>query len=211
MQRIWLSGRVALAVGMLIGSGATYAQNPNRSSFDPPLIVEPDNDIVDALKEAQESIARKEYVNAVQLLQRVLDHPEDSFFERDFLKDRGTRGGIRKEASRILMTMPADGHAAYELAFGIAAKDQLAKAVESHDMSAVAEVSRRYAATNAGFDAGIMLAAYAFDANHPLEAAMLLGGLNDHPARRRQFWLQQAGYWTSPGRMYGGMKALRQI
>ncbi|MEI8379396.1 MAG: PQQ-binding-like beta-propeller repeat protein [Planctomycetota bacterium] len=211
MQRIWLSGRVALAVGMLIGSGATYAQNPNRSSFDPPLIVEPDNDIADALKEAQESIARKEYVNAVQLLQRVLDHPEDSFIERDFLKDQGTRGGIRKEASRILMMMPADGHAAYELAFGIAAKDQLSKAIESHDMSAVAEVSRRYAATNAGFDAGIMLAAYAFDANRPFEAAMLLEVLKNHPRRTPQFWLQQAVYWTSAGRMDRGLKALREI
>ena len=211
MQRIWLSGRVALAVGLLIGSSATYAQNPNRALFEQSLVIEPDADIAEALKEAQESITRKEYVNAVQLLQRVLDHPEDSFFERDFLNDRGARGGIRKEAIRVLMTMPADGHAAYELKFGIAARDQLAKAIESQDMSVVAEIARRFTATNAGFDAGIMLAAHAFDANRPLEAAVLLDALKNHPRRTAQFWLQQAVYWTSAGRMDRGLKALREI
>lgn len=211
MQRIGLLGTVAFVVGALVVSGTGNAQTPSRSAFGPTLIVGPDNEVVDSLNQARQSIERKEYVNAVQLLQRVIEEPEDSFLESDFLEGRGDRGGIRKQAAGILMSMPADGLTAYELAFGIAAKDLLSKATNSGDMTGVSDVFRRFAPSAAGYDAGILLAAHAFDANRPLEAAMLLESLRNHPRRTPQFWLQLAVYWTSSERIDRGLKALREL
>ena len=214
MRRIQLLGPIGLTLGMicvLACGGTVRAQNPIRPGFGAQLVVDPDRDVVQALAEAKQSIAKKQYHSAVQLLQFVLDRPEDSFLERDFQEERGNRGGTRKEALRLLMSLSADGHAAYELEYGATAKQLLATAMEFDDFGGVAEVARRFTATSAGYDATIFLAAVASDGNRPLEAALLLEPLRTHPKRTPQFSLQRAVYWSRAGRLARGVAALREL
>ncbi len=211
MRQIQLPGGMALALGALMCGSAAWAQVPTRTPPGVQLLVEPERDVANALANAQQSIKRKQYHDAVQLLQRVLDKPEDSFLEHDFLDDRGNRGGTRKEAMRLLMSLSAEGQAAYELEYGADARQLLTRSMEVDDLGGIADVARRYMVTSAGYDATMWLAARAADGNRPLEAALLLETLRTHPRRSPQLSLQRAVYWSRAGRIGRGMAALREL
>ena len=209
MRRILLLGGMAL--GALVCSGTVWAQVPSRVPTGVHLLVEPEREVALALTEAQQSIKRKQFHAAVQLLQLVLDKPEDSFLEHDFLDDHGNRGGTRKEAMRLLTSLPTEVQAAYELEYGAAARQLLSKSVESDDLSGITEVARRFTVTSAGYEATTLLAAKAADGNRPLEAALLLEALRTHPRRTPQLSLQRAVYWIRAGRIGRGMAGLREL
>ncbi|MBS0207232.1 MAG: PQQ-binding-like beta-propeller repeat protein [Planctomycetes bacterium] len=198
---------LCLALGALLLAVAATAQDATG----PRLLIEPDRDVAQALVEARQAIGKKQYHSAVLLLQGVLDQPEDFFVERSFSDDLGNRGGTRRQVLQLLMSMPADGQAAYELEYGATARNLFDAAAQSGDLAAMAEVVRRFAATSAGYDATISLAAHAFDAGLPLEAALLLDSLRGHSRRTPQLSVMRAVYWTRAGRAERGFAALREL
>ena len=204
MRRIQILG---LALGALVLATAAGAQEATG----PRVLIEPDRDVTQALQEARQSIAKKQYQSAALLLQRVLDQPEDFFVEKSFANDLGNRGGTRKEAQQLLMSMPADGQAAYELEYGATARNLFVEATDAGDPAGVAEVVRRFAVTAAGYDATMSLAAHAFDADRPLEAALLLDTVRNHPRRTPQLSVLRAVCWTRAGRTERGFAALRDL
>jgi outer membrane protein assembly factor BamB len=205
MRRIQLLSRAGIAICALIYVGTAPAQ------VSPRLVVEPHRDVTQALVEAQQSIERKQYHSAVQLLQGVLERSEDNFVEDDFRDERGGRGGIRKEVNRLLMSLPAEGQAAYELEYGATARQLLTTALAEDDFRGVADVGRRFTASAAGYDALTFLAAQASDGNRPLEAALLLEPLRNHPRRTPQFSWLRAVYWSRAGRLGWAMSALKEF
>jgi outer membrane protein assembly factor BamB len=211
MRRIQLLVQTTLALGAFVFGTALQAQDSFRNAPVPRLVVEPDRDDLLGLSEAGQLIERKQYLAAVKLLQHLLDQPEDCFLEADFLDDHAAQGGIRKEVLRILTSLPSEGLASYELEYGAVARQLLTDAVELDDLSGIAEVSRRFAVTSAGYDATTRLAAYASDANRPLEAALLLEPLRNHPRRTPLVALQRAVYWSRAGRLERGVAALREL
>jgi outer membrane protein assembly factor BamB len=214
MRRLALPGRgtVALFLVMMLCCGASgQAPNSFRTAPAPRLVVEPDRRDLQTLKEAQQAIGKKQYLTAAQGLQRILDLPEDSFREEDFAEGRGSVGGIRQEALLTLLSMPADGIAAYELEYGAAARQLLDTAKAADDDDSLAEVVRRYTATAAGMEASIHLAALAADRNRPLEAALLLEPLRNHPKRTPQIGLQRAAYWYRAGRTERAVASIKSL
>ncbi len=212
MRRIQLIGQYALCLWMATAAAVALAQAPSDpQEVESRLLVEPDRDVLDALAEARQNIDRKQYHSAVQLLQLVLDRPEDDFLAPDFQDQNRNRGGTRKEAQRMLLALPAEGLAAYELEYGASARQQLTTAQDIDDFTTIAEVARRFAATTAGYDAVVLLAAHASDESRPLEAAMLLESLNSHPKRTPQLLLREAICWSRAGRSARGLAALRVL
>lgn len=210
MRRFVLICLPALAVWVLL-STMVGAQNIIGGADSYPLTVEANRDELIRLQEAKQAIDAKQYLNAVRSLQSLIDKPEDSFLQRDFKPENATAGGLRKEAVRLLQSLPADGIAAYESSYGIEASQLLTTAVERDDAAMKAEVVRRFPSTAAGYQAALQLAAQAADANHPLEAAMLVEPLRYHPKRQPQVALLRAVYWGRAGRLERGVAALREL
>ena len=205
MRRISLFLWPLVALLVSISTSAAVAQSPSLSGFQ----IGVDQDIQAVLTEAREAVERKQYHSAVQMLQLVLDRPEDSFRERDFENDHGMLGGTRKEAQQILTSLPPEGQATYELEYGAEARRLLDDALQSDRREGLVEVLRRFSITAAGFDATVRLAASAADQDQPLQAALLLEPLRYHPKRTPQVSLQRALYWARAGRVARGVAALR--
>ncbi|HEY4261194.1 MAG TPA: PQQ-binding-like beta-propeller repeat protein, partial [Schlesneria sp.] len=210
MRRFSLICSLAVAFQALLGT-MVGAQNNFGVPEVPSLTVEADREDLEAWQEAKQAIDRKQYLSAVRLLQFLIDRPEDSFLKRDFKNEHATEGGLRKQAVRLIQSLPAEGVAAYDLEYGATASQMLAMAIENDDEAAKAEVARRFAATSAGYQAVISLAAHAADQNHALEAALLIEPLRYHPKRQPQLALQRAVYWSRAGRLERGVAALREL
>ena len=200
----------ALVIAWLAIPPVTIAQGSR--SFPPArLVVEPRREVIKALLDAKTAIDQKQYRAAIEHLQHLLDLPEDNFLEPDFEEAHASAGGIRKRAIQLLMSLPADGQAAYELDFGATARDMLTKATANDNWEEIAEVARRYAVTQAGFEATVLLAAAASDANRPLDAAFLIESLRYHPKKSSQVPLLRAVYWSRAGRIGRGVAALKEL
>ncbi|MCX7426621.1 MAG: PQQ-binding-like beta-propeller repeat protein [Planctomycetia bacterium] len=90
-----------------------------------------------------------------------------------------TYRSLKREAERLLGAMPRQGHELYELQFGAQARQMLRQAAETGDAVALAEVSRRFFHTEAGYEATLLLGLYHLDHGQPLAAALALSRLRD--------------------------------
>jgi outer membrane protein assembly factor BamB len=75
----------------------------------------------------------------------------------------GVAVSLLREADRLLANLSDEGHRAYELQYGGAAREALA---EGRGVSALQEVARRYAHTVAGTEAAMRCAEMAWEAGH---------------------------------------------
>ncbi len=103
-------------------------------------------------------------------------------------RELGTnRTTLKTEACRILGSLPRQGREFYELQVGKTAKRALQSAVESHDINAVDEISRRYFHTAAGYEATLLLARHALDNNLPTTASIHLTRLREAPQAAKKY------------------------
>ena len=70
--------------------------------------------------------------------------------------------------------MPREGRELYELQYGARARQMLDEALEAGDMERLAEVSRRFFHTRAGYQATFLLGLYHFDHGRPMAGALVL-------------------------------------
>lgn len=197
MRRLQRLCHVILAVWALTQVSRLPAQD--HSLLDPEF-----RKVRDALLESRSSIDRKQFHSAVVTLQRILDRAED-------YPTKGYQSSTRKEAQQILKSMPSDGLAAYEVEYGATARQLLTQAQEGDDLNLMADVARRYMLTSAGYDATVLLAAHAADANRPLEAALLLEPILDHPRHTPQLLLHQTVNWSRAGQADRAMETLAAL
>ena len=222
MRRSWVWMLVIVVIGCACLVEAACAQDLDRKSIGPRSAAVSEREVLRGLDEARRVIAAKQFHPAVQLLQSVLDQDEDFFVEQslrrdgdDFRDDRDGAGGVKAVALKLLKNLPAEGRAAYELDYGVAARNQLSLAIDDSDFDLIAQVARRFSLTAAGFEATVLLAARASDCNRPLEAALLLDTLQGHPvaAQKRTplFLLNVAGCWSRAGRADRSLETLREL
>jgi outer membrane protein assembly factor BamB len=124
------------------------------------------------LEAARDYLEVRSWVQAVRLLQAVLDAAEDRFVK---LPAGGGRDAAwtsaRARAERLLASLPPAGRESYALACGGAAQRMLADARGRADRAALAEVARRFRFTPAGAEALALLGAYHLDRGRPDLAA----------------------------------------
>jgi outer membrane protein assembly factor BamB/tetratricopeptide (TPR) repeat protein len=214
MRRFEFHCLIGLAILGLAFSSHAPAQDFQRSPSSGRLTVPADREVLHALDEARLMIARKQYHPAAQLLQLVLDRPEDSFIGKDF-SSRENRSGTKSEALRLLASQPPEGRAAYEAEYGPTARARLDEAQRDNNLEQTATVARQYSQTSAGFDAVQLLAAHASDSGRPLEAALLLETLRTHPLavskRTPSLVLQAAACWSRAGQPERSRAALSEL
>ena len=155
------------AVGGPVGPGGPVtggpAKPPSTSAVDLPI----DNDRRKMIEAAVDYIKEEDWRVATETLQKLLMFPEDKMVEVD---RKGPDGkfvtvpvSARKEADRLVGTLPAKGMEYYTAQYGGDAADMLKKAKENGRREDLALVMMYYFHTDAGAEATHLLASRLLD------------------------------------------------
>jgi len=154
------------------------ARNAQDNDADP-VFFPTDRATMQRLSKAQELLEQKRFGEAVRLLGDILEGPEDYFFQPK--RDEPIHRSIKSEAQRLIGELPDEGRDSYELQYGATAKQTLDVAIAAGDGAALAEVSRRFFHTKAGYEATNLLAGWQLDHGQPLAAALTFKRLQGAP------------------------------
>jgi len=175
-------------------SGDQAAQGQN-------VFAPPDRATLRLLTQARQLVDQDRYVEAVRCLGALFDSPQDYFFRPD--KDDPTPRSLKSEAQRLLGQMSRRGRELYELQYGARARRMLAEAAAAGDGTGLADVSRRFFHTQAGYEATLLLGLHHLDHGRPLAGALALERLRETSPEADQFEpalsLAMAICWTRAG------------
>jgi outer membrane protein assembly factor BamB/DNA-binding SARP family transcriptional activator len=163
-----------------MGYNSANSDDPSDNIFLPP-----DRRTLQKLSQAKELIAKERYGEAVQNLGAILEGPEDYFFQPQINKP--LHRSLKAEAQHLIGQMPRKGRELYELEFGAKAKRLLEEAAAAGDAQGLAEVSRRFFHTRAGYEATFLLGLDHLDHGRPLAGALTLQRLADSAEASDQF------------------------
>ena len=193
------------------GFGNTAESQPQTSAAG---LVLADRKLVVRLRRSRAALKALKFTEAVVALQSLLDGAEDGAFFIDSEKRMGLRS-IKLEAEHLLGTMPPAGRKVYELQYGLPAQQMLDAAVEVGDIARLAEVSRRYFHTRAGFEATYLLGASHLDHGQPLISAICFERLRTNSADRRRrhskLCLKSAIAWSIAGMQQTALDRLIEL
>jgi len=137
------------------------------------------------LSKARQLVQQERFAEAVQCLGAILDAPEDAFFRSGEKTD--LYPGLKAEAQAMLGRLPRQGRELYELQYGARARQMLTAAAAAGDAAGLAEVSRRYFHTRAGYEATLLLGLYHWNHGSPLAGALTLKRLKDSAPMAEEF------------------------
>ncbi len=149
------------------------------------------------LKQAERAIAQEQYGEAIDQLGSLLHAPrtsaggDQSPAQEDYFLGRPGEShyqtSLRSQALRLLGSLPAAGRELYELQFGAEAQRLLNQALLSSDLDGLADLSRKYFHTDAGYKATFLLGRLYLDRGRPLAAAMCFQRLRDTDIAERRY------------------------
>ena len=137
-----------------------------------------DAKVEQALRAAEAAIKRKDWKGAQELLQRLLDLPEDSLHR---LPD-GRWQSVRRSANKLLGSAPAELLDDYRTQYSGLAQQMLAAAKRSGRSADYVNVAARFFHTPAGYEAANYLGSLHFDRGEFGLAAAWFADLHDSPA-----------------------------
>ncbi len=162
-------------------AGATEGDEfPLENVFAPP-----ERAVLQRFEKAQDLIEAERFAEALRLLGNVLDAPEDAFFQPD--KNQPVFRSIKSEVQRLIGRLPEQGRQSYELQFGADARRLLTEAADEGNTAKLAEVSRRFFHTEAGYEATYLMGMLQMDRGQPLAAALCFRRLKDSARAARRF------------------------
>lgn len=164
----------------IVGPGQPGDPNEDQSAEG---VFHGDREVRKQLKKAKQLLKDGRYSEALPLLDDILEKSQDFFDGAE--PNQVARNGVKSEAQRLIGEQSAEGLKAYELLFGPKAERMLSDALTAGDMTAVAEVARRYFHTRAGYDATLLLGRHQLDHDEPLAAALCFQRLLTTPAAEK--------------------------
>ncbi len=129
-------------------------------------------------------LKEESWSDAVRLLQALVEQKEDAFMPVT-RRDRDGQPtvhwtGIRREANRLLATLPRPAREFYELTFGPTAGKLLCEAKANHDPLLLEQVAFRFFHTEAGREAAELLGTLSLDRGDHALAALCFQRLLNH-------------------------------
>jgi outer membrane protein assembly factor BamB len=165
------------------------------------------------LAAARQLLDEERYDEAVRLLDNILQAPEDFFFQPT--KGQRIYRSVKAETQRLLGQLPARARASYELQFGPQARQMLEQAARDANPAGLAEVSRRFFHTKAGYEATELFATDEMEHGRPLAAALAFKRLADLPQAAQAFEpllsIKLATCWLRAGMPTQALAALGQL
>ncbi|MEX0717426.1 MAG: PQQ-binding-like beta-propeller repeat protein [Planctomycetaceae bacterium] len=167
-----------------VAAGEPAAVEPRSADAGPGLLVAADRRMVLRLRRAEEYLADGKHAEAAEFAQLILDAAEDGFFHPDPDKPETYRS-LKSAATELIGRIPpAELKEAYEGPYGGEARRLLDQAAKKGDFPAVADVSRRYFHTAAGYEATWRIGTQRFDRGNFLAAALAFERLRTVPRAR---------------------------
>ena len=134
------------------------------------------------LEGVREAIAKGEYADAVIPLDELLNRDGGEDYFLDGPVDAETRNSLLGEVQRLIANLPAEGRQAYELQCGARARRLLEEGLSTRAPHLLAECSRRYFHTEAGYEATLLLGYSQLAQGNTLAAARAFERLAAAPA-----------------------------
>ncbi len=182
-----------VAVALVCAGGARDALAQRA----PSRLPTPPEALRSALVRADEQLQSGEVTAGIEMLQQILDHPEDHF------ASDSSESSFKAQVEQRLRTLSPEGRASYERRYGDQARVLCHTAVRTGDVDALQSVVRQFFWTEAGLDAAVLLAAHRLDAGDALAAARLQDRLLEHAAatgrRRQELLLRGGACWLQAG------------
>ncbi|HEX3870133.1 MAG TPA: hypothetical protein VHV77_06845, partial [Pirellulales bacterium] len=144
-----------------------------------------DRPLMQRLATAEALISDQRWGEAVRLLVSLLEAPEDYFFQPD--RKAQIFRSLKTEAQRLLGELPSEGRESYETQFGAQARKLLDAAIDTGNVDGLAEVSRRFFHTRAGYEATELLGTAHMERDRPLPAALCFKRLKETPLAAQRF------------------------
>lgn len=179
--------RWLLSVFVLLGmADVGFAQFPAGSNGLGGLIVA-DRSKTRILREAQELIAAKKYLDGLGYLQALLEQNEDLLLRPSADDASGVFRSMKVEVQRIIENLPPEGREVYLRNSAPVAGVLLKEALEQDDEHKLADVARLYYHTPAGHEATYRMGLKQFDHGEPMQAALILRRLQRNPEVAKRF------------------------
>jgi outer membrane protein assembly factor BamB len=176
----------AVKIARPIGPGGVPAgpeEQPESNDQNHVLTLVTDTRLKEKVEAGREYIKVSDWPKATHLLQGVLDQKQDAFVP---ITSKGVDGkeqtqfiSAKKEANRLIGTMPADGLDYYKNQYGPQAQSMLKDASDKSDVAMLAEIAQRFLYTDAGDQAITLLATYKLDRGENTIAALYFKALMD--------------------------------
>jgi thioredoxin-like negative regulator of GroEL len=178
---------VVLCAALLDRPSGAYGDDEETLHLTEPVFLPPDHRLVRMLQTARKLLEQQRYSEATRALARILNAEEDFFVAA--LPDVAGEGrnfrSLKNEARRIVGQLPPQARKSYELQFGITAQRMLNRAIKDGNTEAIADVTRRYFHTAAGYRAMVLLGQYQRDQGRALGAALCFQHVyQSHAARQ---------------------------
>ena len=215
--------RLRLAIAAMIALGVCAVEPRHlHAQFErsapegqrPQMVFVTDSRMNQVLTKATESLQKQDFGTAVELLQFILNSPEDFFFSPAESNKVSFRS-VKAEAQRLLAQLPPPGRRAYELRFGREARSLLTEAFKTNALNRLEEVARRFFHTQAGYEATYRLGTYHLDQSEPLAAALCFQRVRKFPNVARQWEpmlsLKTAVCWGRAGLPENSIKTLIEL
>ncbi|HEV3021655.1 MAG TPA: PQQ-binding-like beta-propeller repeat protein, partial [Pirellulales bacterium] len=169
---------------------AAARRKANRHAFDPRAPYDKRAD--DWMRKALAHIKSGQWKDALELLQKIVDLPEDTLHRTE----AGTWVSLRTESQRLFGTAPAEMLDAYRVQFGGLARQLLAEAMRTGDLAAFGRVAQKYFHTEAGYEAADRLGSLHFDRGEFPLAAHWFAALWQAraPVTRHPLWRSKAAF-----------------
>ncbi len=183
-----LAAAVVMVLGLAWGPSPALSAEADRGTPDPAVgpsvFGQADRSLLQLLAKARQLLDQQRYAEAVRCLGTILDTPED-FFKPE--QTGPVHRSLKSEAQELLGLMPARGRELYEIQYGARARQMLNQAAEAGDADGLAEVSRRFFHTAAGYEATFLLGLHHIDHGRPLAGALVLERLREASPTVDQF------------------------
>ncbi len=183
-KKLVLAGLAAFAVAIPIycavakpAGQAGEEQDKDDANVRDNVFPTAERNLVVLLSKARQLIAHERYAETIQCLGAILEAPEDAFLRPSSKSD--VSSGLKAEAQALLGRLPTQGRELYELDCGAQARKILSAAVAAGDANGLAEVSRRFFHTRAGYEATFLLGLHQWNHGSPLAAALTLKRLKE--------------------------------
>jgi outer membrane protein assembly factor BamB/tetratricopeptide (TPR) repeat protein len=154
--------------GMPVRPGQGGPMAKRRPGYDLGQLVLPkDEDLKERLDAAEDRIKQKDWLKACETLQNLVGRPQDIFVPRERRDPDGSTVvhyvSVKKEAARLIGTLPKAGRAFYEANYGQKATGEVKTARGNNDYQRMAQTLALYLHTEAGAEAANWLASYMLD------------------------------------------------
>jgi outer membrane protein assembly factor BamB len=186
----WLMGLVLVAVlGWTLAPTLAFAQNDDADGDEqaafglyPPV----PRELRRPLNRAKQAIESGEFAEATAELGKILDSDDQQDY---FFGDRrnAEKTSLRTESMRLLGSIPPSDRRAYELQFGTSARKLVEHALANDSPEELAEASRRYFHTDAGYEATVLLGRHFFTRGEPGAAAAAFARVYEVEGARERF------------------------